>query len=166
VDHRPALALVLAAVTCLTACAPANTPDPLPPNFPNIKGYTDIGEQAPFWRAAGKSIGWTFAGPGGLACWVNTFGGYPARAASCEGLRPDVAPGVWSVGVGEGGAGGGLTLNASRTPRQGGAPALPSRHFLRYEESDMLCAMDGDGTLGCRIGAHGFVVTATTTTLF
>ena len=160
---RFAAIAVLAAVACATACTAAvhGTAGPesysLPPDFPDMAGYTVIGEDAPFWHAQGKWIGWSFSGPGGIDCTVELFGAYDAGRVGCEGALPGRGPGTWGAYVTESSTVGVLAyLHPEPIPADALPPDLPPRHVIRDPESGLVCGRADGTTLACRVRTSVF----------
>ena len=56
------------------------------------------------------------------------------------------------------------STSSSKAPEGGPDKLLPASHTIAYE--GILYGVDDKGTTACRVGGHGFVLTATETTLF
>ena len=160
------LALVTAA--CSTgpgAGDPTSANSASTPAFPDFGGYTPVDAKA-YFQSRPYFGGIMFSTPDGLSCdhnAMNSLNDPNVVSLTCTGPRPDQGPGNWKVRVTTDRA---ATVDrASNNPPEGGPyPLVPARHTITYE--GIFCGVDADGTTACRIGGHGFVLTATETKLF
>jgi len=174
--------LVLAAALFTAGCGPTteggpeSSPPPPPSSatatlapidgFPDMSGYTEA-NQRDYLVSTPHSPGLNFSTPDGLSCWLGAFPSADQAYASCTGPRPDKGPGNWEVSAERGGAG---VVEKAPPPSNPGyiepTPlALPPMHLLDYD-IDQFCGVDDKGTVACRVGDHGFVLTPTSTKLF
>jgi hypothetical protein len=113
------------------------------------------------------SPGLYFLTPDGTPCWLGAVPTAEQAYASCTGARPDLGGGDWKI-----------TARRKEPASAGVAPApapgseveappkpLPAMHVL-YNDVDQFCGVDDKGTVACRVGDHGFVLTPTSTKLF
>jgi hypothetical protein len=178
--------IVLAAAMLTAGCNPAtqgqpeSSPPPPPPSsttasssglapidgFPDTSGYTETDERDYFVNTP-HLPGLNFSTSDGLSCWLGAYPSAEEAYASCTGPRPDKGPGKWDVSAHRGEAG---VIEIAPPPANPNyiepTPlALPLMHLLAYEV-DQLCAVDDKGTVACRVGDHGFVLTPTSTMLY
>jgi hypothetical protein len=157
----------------VTACGPVIVGAPvsrnIPPGigFPDLSNFPLVDSHAYFYdRTWGHGI--QFSAANGIACYTEDSA--TRTDLLCQGPRPDRGPGDWRVGVSTRPAAAtvGPVGRVKRLPyveySDEQAPLLPPHHKLFY--AGFLCGVDDDGTLACSIKNHGFVLTATTTTLF
>jgi hypothetical protein len=175
---------VLGAVLLTAGCNPAtqgqpdSSPPPPPPppsttvtlapvdGFPDTSGYTEANERD-YLVNTPHSPGLNFSTSDGLSCWLGAFPDADAAYASCTGRRADQGQGDWKVSVHRGETGVVEQAPPPANPNyiEPTPLALPPMHVLAYDD-DQLCAVDDRGTVACRVGDHGFVLTPTSTKLF
>lgn len=140
-----------------------------PPQMPDLSGYPAIDTQD-YMQSYPRFTGFDFVTPDGQLCSHNTMNSLddPNRLTlSCEGPRPDLGPGTWQVLVATDAP---ATVQPSYPPLDpayvaaSGIRQLPAMHKIVYR--DIECGVDDAGMTACRVGEHGFVLTATATTLF
>jgi hypothetical protein len=143
----------------------ASSTSSAPPDFPDIGGFAAVDANA-YFQTRPYFGGILFATPDGLSCdhnAMNSLDDPNVVVLSCTGPRQGKNPGNWKVRVATDKAA--TVEQASSKPPEGGPyKLLPARHTIAYE--GILCGVDGEGTTACRVGDHGFVLTATKTTLF
>lgn len=172
-----AVALFTAGCGPTTEGRPESSPPPPPPpssttalapidGFPDMSGYIEA-NQRDYLVSTPHSPGLNFSTSDGLSCWLGAFPSAEAAYASCTGPRPDKGPGDWEVSVHRGEAG--VVEKAPPPPNPNYSEptplTLPPMHLLDYDV-EQLCGVDDKGTVACRVGDHGFVLTPTSTKLF
>jgi hypothetical protein len=154
-------------VIVVTACSPATDSAPATPGkgvFPDMADYVDMSEDRAVYRSEGKSIGWDFRVSDDTVCTLNLFGGPDTYSADCTGPRPDVGPGSWTATVFHGKKAL-VSISSMGDERDGDRVAtLPAGHLV--QKGDFVCGAGDDYLVACRIGDHGFVLTAAETKLF
>ncbi|MDG4665829.1 hypothetical protein [Mycobacterium sp. 236(2023)] len=118
--------------------------------------------------------GFAFTTADGQECshnGMNSLDNPSQLSLNCEGPRPDKGPGTWEIDVATNAAASieqsppPLTLNPTYTPDPSMTPKpLPAMHKVVFK--DIECGTDGQGTLACVLGEHGFVLTPASTELF
>ena len=166
------LSVVLAAVA-LTGCtqtvhgtAVARFSLPVD-DFPATAGYTAVDADSFYLRDGNPEYGFVFTTPSGLVCGMGSFPAWQSAGAECTGSRPDRGPGSWTVDAERFGA---TTVQTSVMPRGANRRShpdnlLPQRHYV-VDSVDTLCLVTQDSVVACHVGAHGFILTRDTTTLF
>ena len=176
----------LAAALFTAGCSPTtqgqpesgSSPPPPPPppsttatlapidGFPDTSGYTKANGRD-FAVNTPHSPGLNFSTSDGMSCWLGAFPDDTVAYASCTGPRPDKGEGNWEVSVhrGEAGIVGPAAPPANPNYIEPTPVALPPMHVVTYG-ADQFCAVDDKGTVACRVGDHGFVLTPTSTKLF
>jgi hypothetical protein len=174
---RPVL---LFAASCVVACSPTTNGQPeIPPltssttttlapidGFPDMSSYTEA-NQRDYLVSTPRSPGLNFSTPDGMSCWLGAFPSADEAYASCTGPRPDNGPGEWEVSAHRGESGVVEKAPPPANPNyiEPTLLALPPMHLLDYDV-DQFCGVDDEGTVACRVGDHGFVLTPTSTKLF
>lgn len=175
--------IVLAAAALAAGCSPAtqDQPDTSPPpssppsttatlvpidGFPDMSSYTEANQQD-YLISTPHSPGLNFSTSDGLSCWLGAFPSADEAYASCTGPRTDKGPGDWKVSAHRGEAGVVEKAPPPANPNyvEPTPLALPPMHVLDYD-ADQFCGVDDKGTVACRVGNHGFVLTPTSTKLF
>lgn len=107
----------------------------------------------------------------GMTCGNNAYPDAKFETLSCTGPRPDKGPGLWSITVDANG--GGAATAEQLFPGQNNTPAseprppvLPVGEKITAPKGVSVCAASTDSTTACRLGSHGFILTANNTTLF
>jgi hypothetical protein len=137
-------------------------------NFPDKGGYTAVDPESFHIRDGNPELGFVFTTPTGLVCGMGSFPGWESAGAECTGLRPDRGPGSWTVDAERFGA---TTIETSAMPQgthlstANPNKLLPQRHYV-VDSVDTLCLVTQESAVACHVGAHGFILTADTTTTF
>ncbi|MGW4098430.1 hypothetical protein [Mycobacterium sp. NPDC004974] len=155
--------------TASSSIVPTSPPS-IPAAFPVLTEFTpvnpeDYRDSYPYFN------GINFRTPGGQTCdhnSMNSLADAENKVVSCIGPSAGRV-GNWSVDaatkhaatIEEAAAPG----NPDYQPREEDLPKfLPAMHKITYES--ITCAAGNDGLTACQVGAHGFVLTPTSTTLF
>jgi hypothetical protein len=83
-------------------------------------------------------------------------------SVSCIGPRPDKGPGDWEIRAERNEA---ATIDEAPNYQDPPPHELPALSVIRHL-GDIVCGVDDNGMTACRAGAHGFILTPTSTTLF
>lgn len=176
--------LALAAAVATASCSPtteghpeSSPPPPLvtssaAPALAPVDGFPDMtsyikSNRRDYLVVSPGSPGLYFLTPDGMSCWLGAVPTAEQAYASCTGPRPDMGAGDWKVDAERNEQG---RTEVAPPPAPGSeveAPPkpLPAKHVL-YNDADQFCGVDDKGTVACRVGDHGFVLTPTSTMLF
>jgi hypothetical protein len=169
----------VAAIALLSACgqkvdaptAPATPTDAsLSAGFPDLSALTEADHNT-YEMTQPQAKGFAFSTPDGTVCGSNSYPNAAFEHLFCSGPRPDQGPGLWSVDV-DVRDGGTATIERlpvppqSTGPTDSAYPVLPPAHKLTAPKGVSICGVDDKGTVACRLGAHGFILTADKTTVF
>jgi hypothetical protein len=173
-----AAALVTAGCSPTTEGHPESSPPPPPatssaaPTLAPIEGFPDMSSyiksnRRDYLVVSPGSPGLYFLTPDGMSCWLGAVPTAEQAYASCTGSRPDMGGGDWEVEAERNEQG---RAEVAPPPAPGSeveAPPkpLPAMHLLQ-NDADQFCGVDDKGTVACRVGDHGFVLTPTSTMLF
>jgi hypothetical protein len=153
---------------------PTDTPAADPPvdvAFPDLSSssYAESIDQFAVTEVP-RVQGFSFAMPDGLICGSNAYPEPQFESVSCRGPIPAQGPGDWTV-----------TAEAGKTAtiesitgdpglaadRQKAPAVLPPMHKVTVTEKGIAqCGVDDEGTVACRIGQNGFVLTPSSVELF
>lgn len=152
------------------APAPTSSSPPVSPagvQFPDMSDYTE-GDAALFFSGGQRYSGLAFRTEDGQMCVSNSYRSPADTLLRCWGPRPDKGSGTWEVTTRSGSPATirRLPERTTTSPPAGPTPILPPRHVLTYPEAQLACGVTDDGRTACRIGDHGFVLSAETTELF
>jgi hypothetical protein len=171
--------IVLLAMTALSGCsqtvyaptAPATSTDAsLPAGFPDLAALAEA-DHGTYDVTQPQAQGFAFSTPNGTVCGNNSYPDAEFEHLFCSGPRPDKGPGLWSVDVDARDSGPATVERLPDPPQQTGPaeapyPVLAPGHKLTASKGTSVCGIADDGTVACRLGAHGFMLTADKTTLF
>jgi hypothetical protein len=177
------IAIVSVSLALLTACTPspdvAGTPATSPPMAPPVPGFPNLSEFTPvdtqtYVMSYPSFNGFVFTTPDGFRCGHNGMSSLsnPSHLEfACSGTRPDKGPGTWDIDVATDEPASIEPGRPQREPDPSYTPdpsmvpkPLPAMHRITFK--DIECAVDDKGMTACRVGDHGFLLTATSTELF
>lgn len=146
-----------------TAAAPANA------GFPDLSNYTE--DTAGRYERVNvpRVQGFFFSTPNGLICGNNAYPDVQYEFVGCRGPIPHEGPGDWSVGARRSQQATVESITGDpdyAADMKDPPPVLPPFNKLNAVKGDAVCAVDDKGTVACRVGDHGFVLTPTSTKLF
>jgi hypothetical protein len=172
--------IILVAAACVLACSPAkdDQPETPPPSsttaerddgFPDLSNYTDDTSGSYEVTNVPRVQGFSFSAANGLICANNAYPDVEYEMVGCRGPMTHEGPGDWSVVARRSQQ---ATIESITSDPDYAAdikdppPVLPPFHKLLAAKGDAVCAVDDKGTVACRVGDHGFVLTPTSTKLF
>src|SRR5262249_13603301 len=137
-------------------------------DFPDVGSYAE-GDHATFWSTGMQYAGFGFRTADHQTCSSNSDPTPDRTEIQCWGPRPDKGPDMWKASADQSG-----TATVKPLPSPGGQstddrdtlPVLPPNHVLKYDKANLVCAVDGNGSLACLVGEHGFILGADKTKLF
>lgn len=146
---------------------PTDTPPADPPlgvDFPDLSGYTESFDQ--FEQTDVPRVqGFSFSTPSGLVCSSNAYPEPQFESVSCRGPIAAQGPGLWEVTTLFGQAATVAAVVDDGLP-QHDPPVLPPFHKVTASKGAAECGVDDEGTVACRIGQDGFVLTPSSVELF
>lgn len=135
--------------------------------FPDMGSYREAPYDVYGVVDSPRVQGFAFTTPDGLQCANNAYPRPEFEWVSCWGVRPDQGPGIWSVSAEQGAPASVEQLAPEDVETYGPPPPLlPPMTRIAAQKGVSNCGVSADGTTACRVGDHGFVLTATSTTLF
>lgn len=168
-DTNPARSSASSNVSQQSLTSVSNTTEPPPAvDFPDLSSFTEsIGQ---FDQVNVPRVqGFYFSTPSGLICGSNAYPDLQFEYVGCRGPVPSQGPGNWSVRARHSESATIESIDGDpgfEVDRQSPPSVLPPMHKVTAAKGDAVCGVADEGTVACRLGEHGFVITPRSTELF
>lgn len=152
----------------LQSSPPVSPAGPPPAGFPDLAGFTESISQFDQVNVP-RVQGFYFSTPSGLICGSNAYPEVQFEYVGCRGPVPSQGPGDWAVRARFGQSGTVESLSSDpdfAADKQSPPPVMAPMHKVTASKGDAVCGVVDAGTVACRVGEHGFVITPTSTELF